>query len=214
MQSPVLSIHPGLADSSRLPVLAQQRQQSKLAITLLLLGAGVSAALATAMLHLGLRIPGHSIIRAVFPMAFGLALAPRRMGGMTMGAGALGSALLIKTCGFAVIGVGAMTSLVLTGPLLDAALWRAGRGWRLYLAFALAGLTSNLAALAARAGTKLVGLDHLAGRPLGEWWLQSVVTYPVCGLLAGLISAMVWFRFSPSAKTNNGQNGISPETRS
>ena len=126
-----------------------------------------------------------------------------------MGAGALGAALVIKTGGMATIGAGAMTSLVLTGPLMDVALWRAGRGWRVYLAFASAGLAANLAALAVRAGAKLGGLDRLTGRPLAAWLPLAAGTYALCGVLAGLVSAMIWFRFSAA-----GRNGTSPETQS
>jgi hypothetical protein len=198
MHPAVLSVHTGLATSSRLysaPLArAQGRQASDLVATLLLLGAGVSAALATVLLDWKLRIPGHAIVRAVFPMALGLALAPRRMGGVVMGAGALGSALALRAAGCTLLGAGALTSLTLTGPFLDAALWRAQRGWQLGAGFALAGLASNLAALVARTGTKLMGLDHPAARPLAEWWLQAVGTYAACGALAGLISALVWFR--------------------
>ena len=196
MRTAVLSVHPGLAGSSRLPILTREGEQVRAAELLFLLGAGIGAAAATAFLDLSLRIPGHAIIRAVFPMALGLAMAPRRMGGMVMGASALGSALVIKGGGLAGIGVGALTSLTLTGPLLDMALWRAKRGWRLYLGFALAGLAANMAALAVRGGTKLAGVDHAAGRPLAHWWSQAIGTYAVCGVLAGLISAFVWFQFA------------------
>ncbi|HYW80700.1 MAG TPA: hypothetical protein VE890_14060, partial [Thermoguttaceae bacterium] len=136
MRSAVLSIHPGLAGNSRLPGLAWEGQWSRATATAVLLGAGVCAALSTVFLDAGLRIPGHAILRAVFPMALGLSLAPRRMGGMVMGSAALGSVLLIKAGGAGGVGVGALTSLALTGPLLDVALWRARSGWRLYLAFA------------------------------------------------------------------------------
>jgi hypothetical protein len=200
MRTMALAIHPGLAQSTRLPALADQGQALRLAEMLLLLAAGAGAALATALLDFGLRIPGHAIIRAVFPMSLGLALAPRRMGGMVMGIGALGSAVALGAGGWAALGAGAMTSLALTGPFLDLALWRARHGWRLYLGFALAGLGSNLAALGVRAGTKLVGLGQPAARPLAEWWPQAVGTYLVCGLLAGLISAAVWFRFAAGTR--------------
>jgi hypothetical protein len=196
MRSAVLSIHPGLAGNSRLPALAREGEWSNLTATVVLLGAGVTAALATVYMDFSLRIPGHAILRAVFPMALGLALAPRRMGGMVMGAGALGSLLLFKVGGSMTVGLGALTSLALAGPFLDAALWRARKGWRLYAAFALAGLGTNLAALTVRAGTKFIGFDHIAARPMAAWWFQAVGTYAVCGLLAGVISATVWFRFS------------------
>jgi hypothetical protein len=94
------------------------------------------------------------------------------------------------------MGVGAMTSLVLTGPLLEMAVWRAGRGWKLYLAFALAALSANLGAFAVRGGAKVAGLDHLGGRLLAEWWTPALVSYAICGLAAGLVSAAIWFRLS------------------
>jgi hypothetical protein len=162
----------------------------------LLLGTGAVAALASAFLDLGLGIPGHAILRAVFPMAFGLAVVPRQLAGTVMGAGALATAIVVKAGGAGALGVGAMTSLLLTGPLLDVALWRAKRGWRLYLGFAVAGLVSNLAAMAVRGGAKLSGLDHLGGRPFTDWWPVAVGTYALCGVIAGLVSALVWFQFS------------------
>jgi hypothetical protein len=206
MRSAVLSIHPGLAGNSRVPALAREGQGSDTAALLVLLGAGVTAAMATVLLDFSLRVPGHAILRAVFPMALGLALAPRRRGGMVMGSAALGSVFMIKVGGWVTPGIGALTSLALVGPCLDAALWRARKGWRLYLAFAVAGLASNLAALTMRAGTKFVGFDHLAARPLAAWWFQAVGTYALCGALAGLLSAMVWFRFSADSR-----NGTAPE---
>ncbi|NQT41613.1 MAG: hypothetical protein HQ581_29255 [Planctomycetes bacterium] len=205
MRSAVWSIHPGLAGNSRVPTLAREGQSSYVTAMVVLLGAGVSAALATVFLDLSLRIPGHAILRSVFPMALGLSLAPRRMGGMVMGTTALSSVLLIKAGGWATPGVGALTSLALTGPFLDVALWQVRKGWRLYLAFATAGLTVNLAALTIRAGVKFGGFDHLTARPLAAWWFQAVGTYALCGIVAGLLSAMVWFRFSsdsPSATTS------------
>jgi hypothetical protein len=209
MRSAVLSIHPGLAGNSRVPTLASEGQRSHVTAMVVLLGAGVSATLATVMLDFSLRLPGHAVLRAVFPMAFGLALAPRRMGGAVMGVGALGSLLMIKGSGLGSIGLGATTSLLLTGPLLDVALWRARRGWRLYLAFATAGLASNLVALTIRAGAKFGGLDHLTARPLAAWWFQAVGTYALCGVLAGLISAIVWFQFS-NARQSETEPGTTP----
>lgn len=201
MSTTVLPIHPNLAGTSRLRVLSHgflshEDQWSTTAAMLLLLGSGVTAALASVFCDMSLRIPGHAILRAVFPMALGLAMAPRRMGGVVMGAGAMGTVLMIKAGGLGAVGVGAITSLALTGPLLDVALWRIRRGWHLYLAFALAGLGSNMAALAVRAGAKFVGFNPLTGKPLAAWWMQATVSYTVCGLLAGLISATIWFKLS------------------
>jgi len=202
MRGTALTLHPGLAGSSRLPVLAQEGDRLQAAELLLLMGAGVAAGVTTAFFDFGLRIPGHAIIRAVFPMALGLALAPRRGGGMVMGASALGSALVINVGGFAAIGFGALTSLTLTGPFMDLALWGVKRGWRLYLGFALAGLASNLVALVVRAAPKWIGADHAIHRPLAEWLVPAMGTYAVCGVLAGLISACAWFQFAADKRSD------------
>ncbi len=87
MRSTILSVHPGLAGNSRVLPLVREGQSSQIAAMAVLLGAGVTAALATVFLDFSLRIPGHAILRVVFPMALGLSLAPRRMGGMVMGDG-------------------------------------------------------------------------------------------------------------------------------
>ena len=42
----------------------------------MLLACGALAAIAVCMLHLSFRVPGHAILRAVIPMAAGIALAP------------------------------------------------------------------------------------------------------------------------------------------
>ena len=102
----------------------------------------------------------------------------------------------IKAGGAGALGLGAMTSLLLTGPMLDLALWRAKPGWRLYLGFALAGLATNLVAMAVRGGQKVGGLDSIHGRPLADWLPVAAGTYALCGALAGLISALVWFQFA------------------
>jgi hypothetical protein len=206
MQHAVLPIHGGLAVNSRLPALARDQESLRVAEILFLLGTGAMAALASAFLDLGLRIPGHAIIRAVFPMAFGLALVPRQLSGCVMGIGALAAALAVKAGGAGALGLGAMTSLLLTGPMLDAALWHAKRGWRLYLGFAMAGLASNLVAMAVRGGQKVGGLDSFHGRPLADWLPVAAGTYALCGALAGLISALVWFQFA-AKQSPSGDSG-------
>ncbi len=199
-----LPVHAGLADSSR--VASRHRDEEGLLPrhVLLLLGSGVAATLATVFLDFGLRIPGHAILRAVLPMAFGLAVVPRRMAGTVMGVGAVTSALTVQVGGWGSLGFGALTSLSLLGPLLDVALWRAVRGWRLYVGFALAGLGSSMVALAVRGGAKLVGMERLGTRGFAEWWPQAVVTYAICGLLAGLVSALLCFRFSADRPPADG----------
>ncbi len=195
MLSSVLSVNEGLLTSSRLPALARPGHGVAFieVVALVLIGAGATLG-AVFMPDFHLRIPGHAILRSVFPMALGLALVPRRFGGFLMGGSALATAFSLKAAGYGGLGAGALTSLGLTGPLLDVALPLARRGWHLYLGFMLAGLASNLSALLVRGGLKAFTLDGGGGRPAGEWWAQAVVTYPVCGILAGLVSAFVWFQ--------------------
>jgi hypothetical protein len=199
MLAGVLRVHEGLLTSSRMPALSRPGQAVS-AIELAVLGLlGAAAAAATMLLDLRLRIPGHAILQSVFPMALGMALVPRRLAGSIMGASALATALLFQAVG-AGGGPGALTSLALTGPLLDLALLGATRPWRLYLGFVLAGLGSNLAAFFVRWGFRAIDLVHRAGgggggggRRMAEWLALAPWTYTLCGLLAGLLSALVWF---------------------
>jgi hypothetical protein len=189
-----LRVHDGLFLSGRVPALSRPgRAVSALEIAALL-ATGAGAAVLATTLNFSLRIPGHAIVRSVFPMALGMALVPRRLAGSVMGASALATSGLLRLGG-AGMGAGALTSLCLTGPLLDLALLGARRGWRLYLGFVLAGLGSNLAALVVRGGLKVLALGLADGRAADEWWRQAVLTYPLCGVLAGLLSALVWFQF-------------------
>ena len=63
---------------------------------LLLFLCGAAAASTTGFIRLGLRIPGHAIVLVVVPMALGLALAPRRLAGFVMSAGAFGTATAVS----------------------------------------------------------------------------------------------------------------------
>jgi hypothetical protein len=69
------------------------------------------------------------------------------------------------------------------------------------LAFAAAGLLSNLVALTVRGCAKLTGLDHLFALPFAVWWIKAVPSYLICGVLAGLLSACVWFQFSGAGRS-------------
>ena len=51
--------------------------------------------------------------------------------------------MLLKATGGSGLGIGALTSLCLIGPMLDVALWRTKSGWPVYLSFALAGCRAN-----------------------------------------------------------------------
>ncbi len=156
---------------------------------------GVVAACASVLPDWNLRVPGHAILRSVFPMALGFALAPRRFAGGVMASTGLVTALSLQSFGPFHIGLGGMTSLAATGFCLDAFLAKGRSGWRLYLAFALAGLTSNLLAFGVQTAVKLSRGPKIGGRGFSEWLAQASWTYPACGLAAGIISAAVWFQF-------------------
>lgn len=161
----------------------------------LLMLIGGLAAVAVTVLDFSLRIPGHAILRSIFPMAFGLALVPRRGAGMLMAAGATGGLALLYGWGRLAPGAGATTGLLLVGPALDVAVHLGRSGRRLYFALAAAGCAANLAAMAVRAAAKWTAGPAGGRLPLEVWAWPASVTYPLCGILAGLLSAAVWFKF-------------------
>jgi hypothetical protein len=201
----VFAIHPGLQLSGRLPALARQERGLAAAEFTVLLLLGIAAATLSSLLKLNLGIPGHNIIRVIFPMALGLAVVPRRGSGSVMGLGGLAGAVGFSMGGIAGLGAGAATSLVLTGFFLDAALLGARPGKSVYLRLTVAGLTANMAAFLIKVAEKSFFVGGLEGGPLAVWWPKAIVTYSVCGLLAGILSAMVWFRFSVPNQTDPTQ---------
>lgn len=212
-----LPMHDGLSARSRLRSIGAI-EQTQLWELIWLISMGAAAATAATFMDWSLGIPGHAILRIVFPMTLGLALVPRHGGGIVMGVSATATTALFASCGAVTPGLGAMTSLMLFGPVLDLALWRAKRGWLLFTAFAAAGVISNLVAFFARGGGRLLGLRRAfpgAGRGVGQgggmggghglggrglvasgqdsWWSYAPVSYLVCGLVAGLLCAAIWF---------------------
>jgi len=194
----VFAVHEGLIDTGRLRSLSRRgRSISAVECGLLVLFGLAAAGLCGLKLNLG--IPGHNVLRVVFPMALGLAVVPRRGAATIMGlSGSAGAAVLLLG-GSRGLGSGAATSLVLTGFFLDLALVKARGGPSVYVRLVLAGLAANLAAFLVRGGGKVAGLG-LEGLPLELWWRSAAVTYPLCGAVAGLMSAAVWFRFAARPK--------------
>jgi hypothetical protein len=197
------AVHDGLAGAARFPPLVRTRERISAAELLLLLACGAVAAAAVAYVKLSLRIPGHSIVLAALPMVLGLALAPRRLAGSVMSAGAIGTAWLLSAAGGASYGSGSSVSLLLIGPMMDVAVRHARGGWRVYAALVLSGVATNLLALGSRAAFKVLGLDLAAGaRPFDSWWLQASVTYTLSGVIAGLLGALCWFHLN--VRANHG----------
>lgn len=195
MASGLLPQHEGLRSTTRLGFLTNSHEYVQVWEWVVLISMGIAAATASMFLDFNLRIPGHAILKVVLPIGLGFALVPRRSAGAVMGVTAFATSMCFRQAGFAGDGLslGALTSLTATGPLLDLTLrWYKG-GWLLYAGFALAGLTSNVLALLVRGAAKLTGFEHAGGRPLASWIAQASYTYVLCGLVAGLVTGMLWF---------------------
>lgn len=203
MPETVLSVHEGLWHTRRFPSIpAADRRVSALELVLLT-SLGVGAALLSAFGKTGLGLPGHNILRVIFPMAMGMALVPRHGSGTVMGLGGLAGGTLLAVLGPHGLGAGALTGLVLLGLALDLAVIGATSGRAVYLRFAAAGLAANLVAMIARGSLKLSVHDPF----FATWLPRALVSYPVCGLLAGLISAAVWFRIQARSRPQPGNDG-------
>lgn len=219
MSTNLLPWNGSLGQASRLPTL-RRNQSSPITVveTATLVGCGIGAAVAVIILHFELmlpdyplvravfpaemiqtklRIPGHSILRAVFPMALGLALVPRRGAGTLMGISAAASVFGFSYAGWGDRGLGAITSLMLIGPCLDLAMRGKGTGKRVYFSFIIAGVLANLAAMSVQIAAKSAGWRGTGtGKSLALWLPNAAMTYPICGAIAGLIGALVWFRWN------------------
>lgn len=205
MVAGVFETHDGLLTATRLPALGRADGRISAAEVVALLLAGATAAVATGFVRLGLGIPGHAIVLAVLPMALGLALVPRRLAGVIMGGGALGTAGVLSAAGLTHYGVGAMTSLCLTGAMMDVALLGAGSGWPVYARLVGAGLAANMLAFMQRGAGKLLVLDQPGARLFDVWVSQAMITYTLSGAVAGLIGALCWFRFQSRPALPSGE---------
>ncbi|HZO19411.1 MAG TPA: hypothetical protein VFB46_10540 [Gemmatimonadaceae bacterium] len=199
MRPGILSLDDVLSRATRVPAIADRgtgNVRTAELVILALIGAG--AALLTNLARFRLGIPGSNILFVAFPMALGLSLVPRRGAGTVMAGGALVTTGALWLMGVRLDGVGAQTSLLLTGPFMDLAVRWARHGWRLYAALILACATTNALAFAARAMAKIYGLPGGGGgggRQFSAWLPQAVWTYAVAGIIAGLLSAAAWFHF-------------------
>ncbi len=213
MSTEILSIHRGLRQGARVAPLSRPGERVR-PTELVVLGAlGATAALAVVLVRLRLGWPGHSILFVVFPMALGFALVPRRLAGTTMGIAALCTLGALGAGGAALPGVGAVTSLLLTGPMLDVALVRGRSGWPLYVAFVLGACASNAAAYLVRAAAKIGIISALTlGRNFAAWWQGALGSYALAGVLAGLVAVAAWFQCRRGAN-GTGHDSASRATR-
>lgn len=203
----MLTSNPVLAGRSRLVPLGDSQIAARPWEIVALLACGMGAAMAVVFLDFSLRIPGHAILRSVLPMSLGLALVPRKGSGLVMSGAALMSLLGIGMAG-AWPGIGATTSLLTIGPLLDLASRQARRGWQLAVAFGAAGLVANLLAFAVRGAGKVGGGGGMKGGAGPGWWSLAPVTYAVCGLVAGAVCALIWFRMQSGDERRFSDPGL------
>jgi hypothetical protein len=194
----LLAIEPALANGGRLPSLAQVEGRIRSVEIGCLFLLGVATAAIACFVELNLKIPGHAIIRVVLPISLGLALVPRRGSATAIGTIAMGTGLMLNATRLGSAGMGAMTSVLLSGVLLDFVGSRVRSGWQLYIGMALAGLATNVVAFGVKALSKILVLGVAGSHQWHTWWPRAVVTYPLCGLAAGLICAMILFRFRQS----------------
>jgi hypothetical protein len=161
---------------------------------LALLAIGAVAALLTAYVTLGIRIPGHAILTVVVPMVVGMGLVPRRGAGLVMALGAVltGGAIALSDTGE--LPAAAFAGLAIAGPLLDLAAMGNPTGRGLYLRFALTGLAANMIVYAARWGVLWMGWESGGGGNFRRASLFAFGSFVVCGLLAGLVGAAIAFR--------------------
>lgn len=192
-----------IQESSRLRIL-KSLAHSRARELLFLISMGVLAAVLSTFLKTHLRIPGHSILKVVLPISFGFAAVPRRHSGSIMGFSALCCGLLFR---WAIPGggggVGALTSLVLFGPVLDLSLRFVKRPISAWFLLAGAGLLTNAGAFLVRGGFKFLGRDDAANKLLSDWVSFAMLSYAVCGMIAGLACGMMFFRYGPGSWEND-----------
>ncbi len=161
--------------------------------------AGVSSALAVAFLPFPVRLPGHAILKATLPIMLGLSIVRRPLAG-TM------ASLVAGVCmaGLAIVGSGrvqpaAVVGMLAIGPLVDWAIRiqgpRASCGWT-FARIASAGVAANMVSFGLRwlssGGPRLHHMKQLG-------W-GAFLSFAICGLAAGLISAAICFRLRPVAE--------------
>ena len=189
------AVEPELALRARTPAIGKLERPIQGLELAMLFAMGVGAAAAAQFIEWKLKTPGHAIVRTIVPLAIGLAIVPRKGAALSMGGVAAGSVLAFQGSQLGTAGLGALTSLLLCGLALELVGTRATSGWRLYVGFGLAGLAVNLAAFAVQFGAKWMNLGGAGGGSLEKWLPRAAITYPLCGILAGLLCATILFRF-------------------
>lgn len=183
----------GLKESSRLPSLSPSAGITAAELTCLLI-CGALAALAVGLIHGSFGIPGVAILRGLLPIALGFAIVPRRSAGTAMSLVTGATAALMNAGNVGELQIPALVGTLTLGPMLDTALTGHPRGWHIYLRFAAAGAAANLFAFSTKFIAAYVGWHFPGSGRVTSFWSLALLSFIVCGALAGLISSAVWFR--------------------
>lgn len=189
----VFAAKPNLRTASRLPTLTGEASVSATEIAGLL-ACGALAALAIGLIHRSLGIPGVAILRGVLPIALGFAIVPRRSAGITMSLGAAATAAAMNAAQLGEFQVPALIGTLAFGPILDFALAGRPQGWRIYFRFAVAGAIANLVAFSSKFVAAYFAWHFPGSGRVTSFWSLAIGSFLLCGALAGLVSAAVWFR--------------------
>lgn len=183
-----------LLDSSRVPAISRATSISAAELGCLFLCGSVATLAVGILRQLQIPVPGHAILRATLPMALGFALVPRRSAGIVMSVSAGLAAAVLSWSGLAQIPTPAALSVVALGPVLDIAMSGRPQGWRLYVRFAMAGSVANLLAFALKLAAFKMGWDSDSGGNFASVKTAALISFFLCGAVAGLVSAAIWFR--------------------
>jgi hypothetical protein len=162
----------------------------------ILIGGGAISTIASYSIG-GLGIPGSNMLQAVLPMAAGLAIVPRRGAGILMGLSSLGTGFAVMGLGIAHFSPSELSRLVLLGFCLEVGPARAESKSHVWLWFVFAGLAANMLGFGVKYLVAQFGIEGFGGgrgifRPLP----MKMLSWAVCGALAGGVSALIFFRRS------------------
>jgi hypothetical protein len=184
-----------ISRSSRIRLRRDSGEQFTAQEAAMLLGVGVLAAAMVTWMPLPLRIPGHAILKAAVPIVLGVAAVPRPLAGSIAGLAAAAMLSLSLAMGAAHVPAAAATALLAIGPAIDLAVLGIHRArWSVYLRFAAAGLAANLLAFLVRWGTSSFGLDGSQPHQMVQMGGMAFLSFAMCGICAGFLSAVVCFR--------------------
>lgn len=195
MTTATIRAYDDLAFASRLRARTANNARIAYSQAVVLMLAGALAALVVAFVPLPLRIPGHAILKVAVPIVCGVATVPRPFAGSMAGIWVAVVICVLEASGIRHVPTAALVAALAIGPAIDLAVV-GFRGMRLsvYLRFAIAGLLANLLAFFVRWGTSSLGFDAGQLHRMSEIGVVAFISFALCGILAGIVSAMIFFR--------------------